>query len=86
MSDGEPSSIKRLARCAARAPALSRGYEDRVEARFDFAVYGTRFAAHQFFDRLSIIMFGDFWSPCLRKKLFGLNFKCSFDSCLFSNQ
>ena len=46
MSDGEPSSIKRLTRCAARAPALSRKYEDRVEARFDFAVYGTRFAAH----------------------------------------
>ena len=64
MSDGEPSSIKRLARCAARAPALSRGYEDRVEARFDFAVYGTRFAAHQFFDRLSIIVFGGFLSPC----------------------
>ena len=49
MSDGEPSSIKRLTRCAARAPALSKRYEDRVEARFDFAVYGTRFAAHQFF-------------------------------------
>jgi hypothetical protein len=27
-------------------------------------VYGTRFAAHQFFDRLGIIMFGDFLSPC----------------------
>ncbi len=40
MSDGEPSSIKRLTRCAARAPALSRKYEDRVEARFDFVVYG----------------------------------------------
>ena len=51
MSDGEPSSIKRLTRCAARAPALSKGYEDRVEARFDFAVYGTRFAAHLCFDR-----------------------------------
>ncbi len=49
MSDGEPSSIKRLTRCAARAPALSRVYEDRVEARFDFVVYGTRFAAHQIF-------------------------------------
>ena len=48
MSDGEPSSIKRLTRCAARAPALSKRYEDRVEARFDFAVYGTRFAAHHF--------------------------------------
>ena len=40
MSGGEPSSIKRLARCAARVPALSRGYEDRVEEKFDFAVYG----------------------------------------------
>ena len=50
MSDGEPSSIKRLTRCAARAPALSREYEDRVEARFDFAVYGTRFAAHVCFE------------------------------------
>ena len=39
MSDGEPSSIKRLTRCAARVPALSSGYEDRVEIRFDFAVY-----------------------------------------------
>ena len=50
MSDGEPSSIKRLTRCAARVPALSRKYEDRVEARFDFAVYGTRFAAHVCFE------------------------------------
>ena len=49
MSDGEPSSIKRLTRCAARAPALSKMYEDRVEARFDFAVYGSRFAAHFYF-------------------------------------
>ncbi len=40
MSDGEPSSIKQLTRCAARAPALSRKYEDRVEARFDYVVYG----------------------------------------------
>ena len=40
MSDGEPSSIKRLTRCAAGVPALSRVYEDRVEARFDFTVYG----------------------------------------------
>ena len=57
MSDGEPSSIKRFTRCAARAPALSKGYEDRVEARFDFAVYGTRFAAHQIF----IWSLGDFF-------------------------
>ena len=40
MSDGEPSSIKRLTRCAAGVPALSREYEDRVEASFDFTVYG----------------------------------------------
>ena len=40
MSDGGPSSIKRLSQCAARVPALSRGYEDRVELKFDFAVYG----------------------------------------------
>ena len=85
MSDGGPSSIKRFTRCAARAPALSKEYEDRVEARFDFAVYGTRFAAHQFFDRLSIIVFGDFLVALPTKKLFGLNCKCSFDSCLFSN-
>ena len=57
MSDGEPSSIKRLTRCAARAPALSKRYEDRVEARFDFAVYGTRFAAHQFYIRTSPVKF-----------------------------
>ena len=40
MSDGGPSSIKRLSQCAARVPALSRGYEDRVELKFDYAVYG----------------------------------------------
>ena len=40
MSDGGPSSIKRCTRCAARVPALSSGYEDRMEERFDFAVYG----------------------------------------------
>ncbi len=40
MSDGEPSSIKRLTRCAARVPALSSGYEDRVEKKLDFVVYG----------------------------------------------
>ena len=40
MSGGEPSSIKRLTRCAARVPALSKGYEDRVEEKFDIAVYG----------------------------------------------
>ena len=57
MSDGGPSSIKRFTRCAARAPALSNGYEDRVEARFDFAVYGSRFAAHQNFIRAP----GDFF-------------------------
>ena len=49
MSDGGPSSIKRFTRCAARAPALSMKYEDRVEARVDFEVYGSRFAAHRFF-------------------------------------
>ena len=51
MSDGEPSSIKRLTRCAARVPALSSGYEDRVMETFDFAVYGSRFAAHNSFAR-----------------------------------
>ena len=40
MSGGEPSSIKRSTRCAARWPALSNRYEDRMEERFDFAVYG----------------------------------------------
>ena len=40
MSGGEPSSIKRLPRCAVRLPVLSRRYEVRVEARFDFKVYG----------------------------------------------
>ena len=40
MSDGGPSSIKRSTQCAARVPALSRGYEDRVGLKFDFAVYG----------------------------------------------
>ena len=49
MSDGGPSSIKRFTRCAARVPALSNEYEDRVEARFDFAVYGSRFAAHMIY-------------------------------------
>ena len=49
MSDGEPSSIKRLTRCAARVPALSSGYEDRVAEKLDLAVYGSRFAAHILF-------------------------------------
>ena len=40
MSDGEPSSIKRLTRCAAGVPALSRVYEDRVEVKLDLVVYG----------------------------------------------
>ena len=40
MSDGEPSSIKRLPWCAVRLPVLSRRYEDRVGATFDFEVYG----------------------------------------------
>ena len=40
MSGGEPSSIKRLPRCAARSPARSRRYGDRVEANFDLKVYG----------------------------------------------
>ena len=31
MSGGEPSSIKRSLRCAARAPVLSRGFKDREE-------------------------------------------------------
>ena len=48
MSDGGPSSIKRLSQCAARVPALSRGYENRVEETLDYAVYGSRFAAHRF--------------------------------------
>ena len=53
MSGGEPSSIKRLTRCAARVPVLSRRYEDRVEEKFDFAVYGlvlqhTLFSVGQF--------------------------------------
>ena len=40
MSGGGPSSIKRSPQCAARAPVLSRRYEDRVGATFDFKVYG----------------------------------------------
>ena len=40
MSGGEPSSIKQLTRCAARSPAPSRMYEDRVGVMFDFKVYG----------------------------------------------
>jgi hypothetical protein len=32
-------------------PALSSGYEDRVMETFDFAVYGSRFAAHNSFAR-----------------------------------
>ncbi len=52
MSDGEPSSIKQFTRCATRVPALSSRYEDRVEERFDFAVYGSRFAAHYNFSEL----------------------------------
>ena len=40
MSGGEPSSTKQSLRCAARVPALSRGYEDRGERMLDFAVYG----------------------------------------------
>ena len=55
MSGGEPSSIKRLARCAARVPVLSRRYEDRVEEKFDFAVYGL-VLQHTLFS------VGEFWS------------------------
>ena len=51
MSDGGPSSIKRLSQCAARVPALSRGYEDRVELKFDYAVYGLVSCIRHFFDR-----------------------------------
>ena len=40
MSGGEPSSIKQYTRCAVRSPAWSRRCEDRVDARFDFKVYG----------------------------------------------
>ena len=40
MSGGEPSSIKRSSRCAARAPVLSSWLEDRVGATFDLEVYG----------------------------------------------
>ena len=40
MSGGEPSSIKRSIRCAARAPALSSGYVRRIGVMFDFEVYG----------------------------------------------
>ena len=40
MSGGGPSSIKRSPQCAARVPVLSRRYEDRVGATFDFEVYG----------------------------------------------
>ena len=40
MSGGGPSSIKRLPRCAVRLPVLSRRYEVRVGATFDFEVYG----------------------------------------------
>ena len=59
MSDGEPSSIKRLTRCAARVPALSSGYEDRVVEKFDLAVYGSRFAAHILFDRRFLLCFSE---------------------------
>ena len=51
MSDGGPSSIKRLTQCAARVPALSRGYEDRAELMFDFAVYGLVSRTRLVFDR-----------------------------------
>ena len=40
MSGGEPSSIKQSTRCAARAPVLSRGHEDRAGVTFDPEVYG----------------------------------------------
>ena len=40
MSGGEPSSIKRFPRCAARVPALSRGRDFRAKVRFDLKVYG----------------------------------------------
>ena len=40
MSGGEPSSIKRSTRCAARAPALSRRCVVRVGATFEFEVHG----------------------------------------------
>ena len=40
MSGGEPSSIKRSSRCAARVPVLSMRLENRVGADFDLEVYG----------------------------------------------
>ena len=40
MSGGEPSSIKRSSRCAARVPVLSIRLENRVGANFDLEVYG----------------------------------------------
>ena len=40
MSGGEPSSIKRFSRCAARVPVLSSRLENRVGANFDLGVYG----------------------------------------------
>ena len=40
MSDGGPSSIKRLTQCAVRLPASSSRYEDRVEAIHEILVYG----------------------------------------------
>ena len=40
MSGGEPSSIKRSSRCAARVPVLSSRLENRVGADFDLEVYG----------------------------------------------
>ena len=49
MSGGGPSSIKRSSACAARVPVLSRRYEDRVGANFDFGVYGLVLQSGAFF-------------------------------------
>ena len=40
MSGGEPSSIKRLTRCATSQPVLSERYVCRVGVTFDLEVYG----------------------------------------------
>ena len=64
MSGGEPSSIKRSSRCAARAPVLSSRLENRVGADFDLGVYGLvlQFDAVLLFpvDRIAKATFGIF--------------------------
>ena len=77
MSGGGPSSTKQSPQCAARVPVLSRRYEDRVGATFDFKVYGLvlQFGAVLiFFDRKSFSFLQVFEKRDAGRKTFSKGF------------